>query len=125
MFKQKKGQSTLEYAVLVVVIVAALLAIKIYMGRGVQGKLRESVDQIGEQYSAEDTTYKVSTEQGREAKTKETFGVKVGSWAGEAGAKDQGLSYYEVVSPADTTRKTEAGGEEKIDTTVADESLFN
>jgi len=33
---QKKGQSTLEYAVLIVVIIGALLAIQTYIKRGVQ-----------------------------------------------------------------------------------------
>ena len=47
----KKGQSTLEYAVLIVVIIAALIAIQVYLKRGIQGRMRESADQIGEQYS--------------------------------------------------------------------------
>lgn len=47
----KRGQSTLEYAVLVVVIIGALIAMQVYVKRGVQGRLRESTDQIGEQFS--------------------------------------------------------------------------
>lgn len=50
-----KGQSTLEYAVIIVVVAAALLAMQIYMKRGVQGKMRESTDSIGEQFDAVDT----------------------------------------------------------------------
>ena len=50
--RKSRGQSTLEYGVLIAVIVAALLAINIYLKRGVQGKLRESTDQIGEQFEA-------------------------------------------------------------------------
>ena len=46
-----KGQSTLEYAVLIVVIIAALIAMQVYLKRGVQGRMRESSDQIGEQFS--------------------------------------------------------------------------
>jgi Flp pilus assembly pilin Flp len=46
-----KGQSTLEYAVLIVVIIAALIAMQVYLKRGVQGRMRESSDQIGQQYS--------------------------------------------------------------------------
>ncbi len=53
---RKKAQSTLEYALIIAVIVAALLAIQIYMKRGVQGKLRESSDQIGEQFDAGKTS---------------------------------------------------------------------
>jgi hypothetical protein len=47
----RKGQSTLEYAVLIVVIIAALIAMQVYLKRGVQGRMRESTDQIGDQYS--------------------------------------------------------------------------
>lgn len=47
-----RGQSTLEYVILIGFIVAALIAMGVYMKRGVQGRLRESTDQIGEQYSA-------------------------------------------------------------------------
>jgi len=47
----KRGQSTLEYAVLIVVIIAALVAMQVYLKRGLQGRVRESSDQIGEQFS--------------------------------------------------------------------------
>ena len=48
---KKRGQSTLEYAVLIVVIIAALVAMQVYLKRGIQGRMRESSDQIGEQFS--------------------------------------------------------------------------
>lgn len=48
---KRKGQSTLEYAVLIVVIIAALVAMQVYLKRGIQGRMRESADQIGEQFS--------------------------------------------------------------------------
>jgi uncharacterized protein (UPF0333 family) len=58
MFKllRKRGQSTLEYAVLIVVIIAALIAMQVYLKRGIQGGLREKTDQIGEQFSPGYTT---------------------------------------------------------------------
>lgn len=56
MLKRIKGQSTLEYAMVIAVVVGALLAIQIYMKRGLQGKLRESTDQIGQQFDAQKTT---------------------------------------------------------------------
>jgi uncharacterized protein (UPF0333 family) len=56
MFKlQKKGQSTLEYVILIGFVVAALILMGVYMKRSIQGKLRESSDQIGEQFSAAHT----------------------------------------------------------------------
>ncbi|MBF0571201.1 MAG: hypothetical protein HQL12_04955 [Candidatus Omnitrophica bacterium] len=68
---QKRGQSTLEYAVLVVVIIGALLSIQVYLKRGIQGRLRSSADDIGDQYSAGNmnevkTTFRASN-------TQETF----------------------------------------------------
>ena len=51
-----KGQSTLEYVMLLGFVVAALIAMGAYMKRGAEGKLRESTDQIGEQYDANNTT---------------------------------------------------------------------
>ncbi len=62
MFRRSlRGQSTLEYVILIGFVVAALIAMGIYMKRGVQGKLRESTDQIGEQYSAQNTTSEYTT----------------------------------------------------------------
>ena len=64
MFKQihkMRGQSTLEYAILVVIIIGALLAIQTYLKRGVQGKLKSSADDIGDQYSPNNTNTLIKT----------------------------------------------------------------
>lgn len=58
MFKflnKRKGQSTLEYAVLIVIIIAALLAMNQYIKRGLQGRLKSSADDIGDQFSPGNT----------------------------------------------------------------------
>lgn len=57
----KRAQSTLEYAVLVSVLVAALIAMQVYIKRGYQGKLREGADSMGEQFSPAHTTYTYTT----------------------------------------------------------------
>lgn len=67
MLRHNQGQSTLEYAILIAVVVAALLATQIYIKRGVQGKLRESTDQIGEQFDTGKT--KVTSNRNRTATT--------------------------------------------------------
>jgi hypothetical protein len=54
--RQNKAQTTLEYAILIGVIVAGLIAMQIYLKRGYQGKLRESADSMGQQFSAGETT---------------------------------------------------------------------
>ena len=54
MFKflsKKRAQSSLEYAILIIIVLGALLSIQVYIKRGIQGRLRSATDDIGEQYS--------------------------------------------------------------------------
>lgn len=46
----RKGQSTLEYAIVVAIIVAGLLAMQFYVKRGWEGKLKSASDDMGEQF---------------------------------------------------------------------------
>lgn len=72
-FNKKKGQSTLEYAVLIVIIIAALLAMNQYIKRGLQGRLKSATDDIGDQFSPGNTNYsKVTTTGARET---QAFGI--------------------------------------------------
>lgn len=57
----RKGQSTLEYAIIIAVVVAGLLMVQIYIKRSVQGRAREAADDIGNQYSAGLTTGNTTT----------------------------------------------------------------
>ena len=59
--RNSRGQSTLEYVILVGFVVAALIAMGFYMKRGFQGRLRESTDQIGQQYDADATSANYTT----------------------------------------------------------------
>lgn len=59
--RNSRGQSTLEYVILVGFVVAALIAMGVYMKRGFQGKLRESTDQVGQQYSPTHATSSYTT----------------------------------------------------------------
>jgi cytoskeletal protein RodZ len=68
---QKRGQSTLEYAVLIVVIIGALLTIQVYIKRGVQGRLKSASDDIGDQYSDGNTN--AVTQTNRFSNTEETY----------------------------------------------------
>lgn len=45
---RNRAQSTLEYVVMIAVIAAALFAMQIYIKRGMQGRMRESADNIGQ-----------------------------------------------------------------------------
>jgi Flp pilus assembly pilin Flp len=54
----KRGQTIFEYAVLIGVTVAALIAMQTYMKRAMQGRLRQSAEQLSEGgfYSPKATT---------------------------------------------------------------------
>ena len=53
-FMKQQGQSTLEYALLVAVIVAGLIGMQLYFKRGQMGRLRQAADDIGEQFAPQD-----------------------------------------------------------------------
>jgi uncharacterized protein (UPF0333 family) len=59
--RKSRGQSTLEYAILIVVVIMALIGIQAYLKRGISGRMRESADQIGEQFSPEFTEYNMTS----------------------------------------------------------------
>ena len=47
----KRGQSVLEYAILMVIIMAALLTLQTYIKRGISGRLKQATDDVGDQYT--------------------------------------------------------------------------
>jgi hypothetical protein len=51
MLNTKRGQSVLEYAILMVIIIAALLTLQTYIKRGISGRLKSATDDIGSQYT--------------------------------------------------------------------------
>ena len=59
--RKRKGQSTLEYAVLIIIIIGALLTIQVYIKRGIQGRLRSATDDIGDQFAPGNTNYTMTT----------------------------------------------------------------
>jgi hypothetical protein len=113
----RKGQSVLEYAIILSVVVAGVVAMNIYMKRASEGKLRESADRIGEQYSAGNTTYTRTTKQPGGTKTTESFG----------GVGKQGVSRYEITNPQKTTTSMDGSGTsqpEQINKKLSEERLF-
>jgi Flp pilus assembly pilin Flp len=44
---KERGFSTIEYAILIAVTVAALLAMQTYIGRAINGRWRQAADSIG------------------------------------------------------------------------------
>jgi len=97
-FHKTKGQSTLEYAVLVMIIIGALVTIQTYIKRGVQGRLKSSSDDIGDQFSPGNTNaIKTTTVH---SKTQQLFGQDA------QGTAKQGQSTDKIVEP-EVTNTTE------------------
>ena len=61
--RRLKAQALIEYSVIFVSIIAALIAMQIYVKRGISGRLKESSDAIGEQYAPENITTNITTVQ--------------------------------------------------------------
>lgn len=58
------GQSATEYAVLLALVAASLIAMQVYLKRGIQGRVKDLADQISaEQYEAGRTVSNYTTEQ--------------------------------------------------------------
>ncbi|MCP3685701.1 MAG: hypothetical protein GY861_23895 [bacterium] len=70
-FRKSKGQSTVEYAVLIAIVIAALISIQMYIKRGVQGRLKSAADDIGDQYSSGNTNFRKDVV--TSSSTRETF----------------------------------------------------
>lgn len=118
-----KGQSLLEYAILLGVIVAGLLIMQAFIKRGYQGGLKESADKMGEQYSASGTTIiqerrltepQVITE---EVATDDTTIAKFKSGVAPIGTVKKGVYSYTDRSStgqiSETKTKTESADLEK------------
>ncbi len=64
--KKRKGQSSVEYAILIIIVIGALLSIQFYIKRGIQGRLKTATDDISDyQYSPGNTnTVKTTSTKG-------------------------------------------------------------
>jgi len=47
---RRNGQTAIEYSLLIIVVLGALLAASFYLKRGIQGRWKEAVDDVGDQY---------------------------------------------------------------------------
>jgi hypothetical protein len=99
----RKAQSTLEYAVLIFVVVGALITMQIYMKRGISGRIRASSDDIGQQFSPGATRAQYNTT--RTTNTTEYFGID------EFGAEKKGVTHRKF--NVDSTNRT---GSETVET---------
>ncbi len=58
--RRQKGQSVVEYAVLLVIVMGALVAMTNYIKRAVQGRWKSVVDDMGDQYDPRLTEIKLN-----------------------------------------------------------------
>ena len=102
----RRGQSTLELAVTIVAVAAAAIFMAIFLKRSVMGKMRESGDQMGGQFSplvthnTYNNTYNVTR---REV------------------TNNDGTASSNITSPETRTR----AGNETVDQALDKEKLFN
>ena len=95
--KNRKGQSTLEYGVLIALVVGGLITMQLYMKRGVQGRLRSATDDIGAQFSPTGVSGTTQTKTGSKTQTtRDTGGVEKTTYEGGR------ASNYETVSKSET-----------------------
>ena len=55
----RRGQTALEYIILLIVIIGAFLGIQNYFKRGIQGKWKSVLDELGDQYDPRTANSKV------------------------------------------------------------------
>ncbi len=51
----QRGQSLIEYSILIIIVVAVFLSMNSYFKRGIQGRWKASIDDLGEQYDPRTT----------------------------------------------------------------------
>lgn len=103
-----KGQSIFEYAMILAIVVASLVTMKIYMKRAIEGRIRGSMDEIGELYSPLCVTSKFTTEQMSDTVERELFGL------GPGNSVDIGVSINEVLTPSQVVRSTAGAADKEV-----------
>ena len=96
----RKGQSLIEYTIVIACIIAALLAMQSYVKRAFQGRLRSAADQIGDAYDPGKTSSNFVTTVERSVSS-EIESEKEFSIGGQAG---QGTLRTEIIHKDETKR---------------------
>ena len=58
---RRKGQSIIEFTVLMVIVIGVFIAMQFYVKRGLQGRWKSSLDDFGDQYDPRLTNANVVT----------------------------------------------------------------
>lgn len=59
----RKAQTTAEYAILIALVVGAIVAMQVYVRRGIQGRIKNAMDHTGVSDSVGNTTFNFTNEQ--------------------------------------------------------------
>lgn len=95
-----RGQTAMEFAILIMAIVTALVAMQVYIRRAVQGRVRSAVESIGEQYDPNATTSEFDITQRSNTTT-----VTDTSTQGEAGQIKKTVSTTYIYTHYDNTTR--------------------
>jgi len=123
---RKKGQSLLEYALLLGVILVAIMIMQVFVKRGFQGRLKESADSMGPAFSAGGTTTKQESKLEDNQTIREESGTnatafnytQLGFNRTVTGTEDKGTTSFTLrtggTANTTTEEKTEAAKQEKF-----------
>lgn len=99
MLCSRRGQSILEYSLLIAAVVAALLVTQAYVKRAYQGKLKESSDELGKQFQPSENYVVGWSNQG--AGTTTTVESTTGGASG-AGSSTTNIQQSETVTSSES-----------------------
>lgn len=57
---RRNGQTTMEFMVLIILLIGALISIGVYFRRGLQGRWKAAVDDLGDQYDPQNMNTDIS-----------------------------------------------------------------
>jgi hypothetical protein len=99
----RRGQSVLEFTVLIVIVIGAFIAMQLYVKRGIQGRWKNTIDDFGDQYDPRLTNSNVvHTMSGNSATQIQTIKGVGGYWTQRTDASN---------SISTTRGNTSVGGE--------------
>jgi len=100
----QRGQSTLEYCVMVIILIGALIAMSVYFKRGIQGRWRTAVDDLGDQYDPRVTNTDIIQHLGMNSQTRITTipGQGPDGAAGIWTLRDEGANTTEIKTGSST-----------------------
>ena len=124
LLKNKKGQNILEYTLLIAAIVAALVALQIYVKRAVQGKLKQGSDQIGEQFTtAQTNTIQTISQSARQEKTVVDITNGLGTEWSRSEIADSGKAFVPGAAKAGAYQGYEVNKTDYVDATAGGGAL--